>query len=97
MITDSMVFFVKPFITKVCFKHTQNVFQDIPESPSSSKNVAKKNNLRRSQFSKKRGGGGVRRGMIMITDSMVFFNHFMTKKNFKNTQNLFQDIPELPN
>ena len=31
-----------------------------------------KNNQRRSQFSKKRAGG-VLQGMIMITDSMVFF------------------------
>ena len=35
----------------------------------------KKSNLRRSQFSKKRGGG-VRRGLIMITDSMIFFKAF---------------------
>ena len=35
------------------------------------KTSQKKNNLRQSQFSKKRGG--VRRGMIMITDSMGFF------------------------
>ena len=70
MITDSMGFFVKPFITKVGFKHTQNVFQDIPESPSSSKNVAKKQtkNLRAITVFQKKRGGGVRQGMIMITD-----------------------------
>ena len=34
MITDSMFFCVKPFITKVGFKYTQNVFEDIPESPN---------------------------------------------------------------
>ena len=26
--------FVKPSLTKVCFKHTQNVFQDIPKRPN---------------------------------------------------------------
>ena len=39
--------------------------------PINQKTLQKKNNLRRSQFSKKRGGV-VRRGMVMITDSMVF-------------------------
>ena len=33
MITDSMGFF-EPSLSKVCFKHTQNVFQAIPESPN---------------------------------------------------------------
>ena len=75
MITDSMVC-LKPSLTKFCFEHTQNVFQDIPELPNWSKNFvnknlrAKKNNLMQSQFSKKRGG--VRQGMIMITDLMGF-------------------------
>ena len=34
MITDSMVFFLNPSIIKVGFKRTQNLFQDIPESPN---------------------------------------------------------------
>ena len=50
--------FVKPFIPKVGFKHTQNVFQDIPESPSSSKNVVKKKPKGDHSFPKKRGVGG---------------------------------------
>ena len=66
MFTDLMVFFWKPSLTKVCFKHTKNVFQDIPESPNLSKNVAKQKNLRAITVLKKEGGG---RGMIMITDS----------------------------
>ena len=57
-ITDSMGFFDKAFITKVGFKHNQNVFQDIPETPSSSKNVAKKNPKGDHSFQKKRGGFG---------------------------------------
>ena len=52
-------------ITRVCFKHYQNVFQDIPDYLIKQKTSQKKNNLRRSQFSKKRGG--VRRGMIIAT------------------------------
>jgi hypothetical protein len=56
MITDSMIF-LKPFITKIFFKYTQNVFEDIPKSPNYSNNVVRKKNLGRSEFSKKRGGG----------------------------------------
>ena len=36
------------------------------------KTAQEEKNLRRSQFSKKRGGGGVWQGMIMITETMVF-------------------------
>ena len=51
----------------------------------------KKKNLRRSQFSKKRGG--VRRGMIMLTDSMVFFfypfpYHFGALKNTETDRHI---------
>ena len=34
VITDSVIFLLKPSLPKVCFKHTQNVFQDIPETPN---------------------------------------------------------------
>ena len=40
MITDSMNFFLKPSLTKICFKHTQNVFQDILESPKGNLTIA---------------------------------------------------------
>ena len=56
MITDSMVFF-KPSLTKVCFKHTQNVFQDIPESTKLSKKRCKKKPKGDHRSKKKRGGG----------------------------------------
>ena len=70
MITYLMVLW-KPFLTKVCFNHTQKV----------SKNAAKIcRKERQSQFSKKRGG--VRRGMIMITDSMGFFFYAFPKRRF---------------
>ena len=59
-------------ITKDFFKHHQNLFQYIPDCPIIKKNSAKKISLG-NQSSQKRGGGGVRRGMIMITDSMDFF------------------------
>ena len=62
----------------------QILFQTYPKCVSSltwitqliKKLLKKKKNYRRSQFSKKRGIGGavVRRGMIMITDSMFFLN-----------------------
>ena len=70
MITDSRFYF-KAFHNQSVFKHTQNVFQDIPESPKKSKKTLLKKNLRAITVLKKEGG--VRRGMIMITDSMVFF------------------------
>ena len=49
----------------MCFKTYRN-------HPINQKTSQKKNYHRRSQFSKNRGGG-VQRGMIMITDSVVVF------------------------
>ena len=57
MITDLMGFFVKPFIIKINFKLTQNVFQDIPESLKLSKKRRKKRTLKAITVLKKEGGG----------------------------------------
>ena len=58
MITDLMVFFWKPSLTKVCFNHTRNVFQDVPESPNQSKNIAKRKKPQAITVLKKEGGWG---------------------------------------
>ena len=58
------------------------MFQDIPESE---KNVAKKIKKKRKEkgnignHSSQKRGGLVRRGMIMITDSMVIFKPSLRK------------------
>ena len=70
MITDSMVF-LKAFPNQSLFQTYQNEFQDIPESPNYSKKQTKKKP--KCNHSSKKRGGGVRRGMIRITDSMGFF------------------------
>ena len=69
-------------ITRVCFNHYQNVCQDIPDNLINQKTSPKKN-LRRSQFSKKRGGGPAR------YDRDHRFNGFFLKPNNSNTYLLY--------
>ena len=58
-------------ITKVYVKHYQNLFQDIPDYPINKQQHKKEKPTAITVLQKK--GGGVRRGMITITDSMFFF------------------------
>ena len=58
-------------IIKVCFKHYQISLKTYLITHLIKITVQKKNTLRQLQFFLKRGG--VRRGMIMITDSIAFF------------------------
>ena len=58
MITDSMVFFVSLAYPKFVSNIPKMCIKTYLNHPINQKNVVKKNNLRRSQFSKKGGGSG---------------------------------------
>ena len=89
MITDSIVF-LKPFLTNVCFKHTLNVFQDIPETQTIKKS-RKKKYLRQSQFLEKRGEGGPAR-----YDHVHRFNIFFSLKPSLRIIVLYQFPTQVP-
>ena len=63
-------------ITKFCFKHYLNVFQDIPDCPIIKKLSGKKY-PKAITVLKKEGGG--RQIMIMITDLIVFWKPSLTQ------------------
>ena len=91
-----MDLFLKPSLSKVCFKHTQNVFQYIPVSPNWSKNVAGKKNLRAITVLKKEGGGS---GKVWSWSQIQLFflkpslrYSWILWKIFKNRNNILQII-----
>ena len=79
-------FFLKPFITKVCFTHTPKCVSRHTWITQLIKKHRQKKPKGDHSF-KKRGGGRVRQGMIMITDSMGFFYAFPNTKLFWVAQN----------